>query len=186
MRKTIAVLMMIFVVVFFYSSIQRRQPKNQDKKEIIDLIQETQDSLQDNYPDNSIDLVEIHNKMVNFLYGKELTDEEREKAVKVQRELYSKEFLKPNPIEIHLLEVDREIAINAEKEIKVIGSKVINSYDDPPSAVVVQVVHYTNQKDQDLIREYKVKKDFQSDNNGQWRISGWENIGVIKTQEEEE
>lgn len=174
---------MIFVVVFFYSSIQRRQPQN--KKETIDLIQEIQDNLEE-YPDNPMELVEVHNQMINLLYGKELTDEEQDKAVEIQRQLYSQQFLELNPIAIHLLEVDRERAINAEKEIKVIGSKVINSYDEPPDTVMVQVVHYTNQKDQDLIREYIIKEDAQSEPSRQWKIFGWENVGVIKTQEEEE
>lgn len=187
MRKVIAVLMMIFVVVFFYQSIQKRQPEKSKKKEIVEVIQDMDDYLQEEYPTNPIEIIEIHNETVNMLYGKELSDEEAVSAIEVQRKVYAEEFLALNPIESHMLEVDRENAMNAEKEIKVIGSKVMNSYNDPPGTMKVQVVHYTNKQDQDLVREYIVKEEKSSTSGTKhWKIFGWENIGVAKSQEEKE
>ena len=81
----------------------------------------------------------------------------------------------------------KRIAMNAEKEIKVIGSKVMNSYNDPPGTMNVQVVHYTNKQDQDLVREYIIKEEGSpSSKKKKWKIFGWNNIGVAKTQEEKE
>lgn len=185
MRKAIAMLMMVFVVVFFYQSIQRRQPEKPKKKEIVDIIEDMDNYLDEEYPNNPIETIEIHNEIVNMLYGKELSEEETVSAIEVQRKMYAEEFLALNPIEIHMLEVDRENAMNAEKEIKVIGSKVMNSYNDPPGTMKVQVVHYTNKQDQDLVREYIVKEEKSpSSDKKRWKIFGWNNIGVAKSQEE--
>ncbi|HHX63101.1 MAG TPA: hypothetical protein GX707_20675 [Epulopiscium sp.] len=187
MRKVIAVLMMIFVVVFFYSSLQKRQPESKKKKEIIEVIADLNDQVEKKYPDNPIEIIEIHNEIINMLYGKELTEEETTQAVEVQRKLYAEEFLALNPIEKHMLEIARETVMNGEKEIKIIGSKVMNSYNDPPGTMRVQVVHYTNKQDQDLVREYIVKEENSpSSEKKKWKIFGWENIGVAKTQEEKE
>ncbi len=187
MRKIIAVLIMIFVVVFFYQSIQKRQPETAKKKEIAEVIQDMDDYLQDEYPNNPIEIIEIHNETVNMLYGKELSEEETVSAIELQRKIYAEDFLALNPIESHMLEIDREKAMNAEKEIKVIGSKVMNSYNDPPGTMKVQVVHYTNKQDQDLVREYilQEEKSIKSETK-RWKIFGWENIGVAKSQEEKE
>ncbi len=184
MRKIIAVLMMIFVVVLFYNSLQKRQPER--KKETIDVIQDINDKLEEEYPSNPIEITEIHNDIINMLYGTKLTDEEITKAVEAQRRLYAEEFLALNPIENHMLEIERENLINDAKEIKVIGSKVMNSYNDPPGTLKVQVVHYTNKQGGDLVREYIVKEEnVSSSEKKEWKIFGWENIGVAKTQEEE-
>ena len=78
MRKVIAVLMMVFVVVFFYNSLQKRQPESRKKKEVIEVIKDINKQLDDKYPSNPIEIAEIHNEIINMLYGKELTDEEKE------------------------------------------------------------------------------------------------------------
>ena len=186
MRKVIAVLIMIFVVVFFYNSLQKRQPESNKKKETIEIITETGKGLENQYPANPIEIIEVHNEIINMLYGKALTEEETLKAIEVQRQLYAEDFLALNPIETHMLEIARENAMNDEKEIKVIGSKVMNSYNDSPGTMRVQVVHYTNKQGQDLVREYVLEEESSpSSKEKKWKIFGWENIGVAKTQEEE-
>lgn len=187
MRKLIAVVIMIFVVVFFYQSIQRKQPEKPRKKEVIEIITDQGNELEKSYPDNPMDIIEVHNDMINIIYGKEATEEEVEAAIKVQRQLYAEDFLALNPVEKHVLEIARELAMNKEKEIKVIGSKVMNSYNDPPGTIRAQVVHYTNKQDTDLVREYIIKEEKSlSPKTKQWKIFGWKNIGVVKSQEEEE
>ncbi len=187
MRKIIAVIIMLFVVVFFYQSIQKRQPEKPKKKEIVDIIEDMDKALDENYPANPIAIIEMHNEIINILYGKELTEDEKEKAIMVQRKLYADAFLALNPVEVHMLEIDRETAMNAVKEIKIIGSKVMNSYNDPPGTMRVQVVHYTNTQDTDLVREYIVKEQkVPSSEMKMWKIYGWENIGLAKSQEEKE
>lgn len=186
MRKVFAVLMMIFVVVFFYNSIQRRQPKNKLKMETADVIKDIKEELEEDYPSNPMAIMEINNEIINMIYGKPLEEEEKIQVVGLQRMLYAWDFLELNPIEKHLLEVDREIIMNGEKEIKIIGSKIMNSHNDPPGTMRVQVVHYTNKQDQDLVREYILKEENNNQEPGDhkaWKIYGWENIGRIKTQE---
>lgn len=187
MRKTIGILLMIFVVVFFYSSLQKRQPQSAKKKETIEVIADIAGVLDEEYPSNPVEIVEIHNELINMLYGKVLTEEEKISATETQRKLYAEEFLAVNPIEIHMLEIDRENAMNKAKEISVIGSKVMNSYNDPPGTVRVQVVHYTNTQDEDLVREYIIKEESSpSSEEKKWKIFGWKNTGVAKSQEEKE
>lgn len=187
MRKLIAVMIMIFVVVFFYQSIQQNQPIKPKKKEVIEVITDQSNALDQQYPDNPMEIVEIHNEMINLIYGEEPTEEEVGAAINVQRKLYAEDFLALNPAETHKLEVARERTINKEKAIKVIGSKVMNSYNDPPGTIKAQVVHYTNKQDADLLREYIVKEEKSlSPDTKQWKIFGWTNIGVVKSQEEEE
>ena len=188
MRKLVAIFIMIFVVVFFYNSIQRRQPKNKMKKDTTYAIHEIKNILEEDYPSNPIEVVEINNEIVNMIYGKTLKEEELAEVVKLQRMLYAESFLALNPMDSHMLEIEREIAMNAGREIKIIASKVMNSYNDPPGTMRVQVVHYTNKQGQDLVREYIVKEEKEAPPAVErtWKIYGWENIGTIKAQEEEE
>ena len=186
MRKTIAILIMVFVVLTYYNSLQKRLPDSKKKKETIDVIMDIKEHLEDDYPDNPAHIVEVNNVIIDILYGKPLTDEEKSLAIDTQRLLYSSEFLEINPVEKQMLELERERIMNDENDIKVIGSKVMNSYNDPPGTMHIQVIHYTNKQDQDLVREYIVKEEVQDGQNKEWKIFGWKNTGRVKTQEEEE
>ncbi|NLI90563.1 MAG: hypothetical protein GX366_09240 [Epulopiscium sp.] len=187
MRKVIAVLMMVVFVFIFYRSILEKKPQAKPKKDIESTITSIEEQLEEDYPSNPIDVVEIHNELVNILYNKDLKDEEVERIIELQRSLYGRAFLDLNPLESHIVQTSREIFLNSEKEIKVIGSKVMNSYNDPPGTMKVQVVHYTNKQDQDLAREYILEKEKmpESPDVEEWKIFGWENIGLEDTQEEE-
>lgn len=192
MRKAIAVLMMFALVVFFYTSIQSRQPKNKEKinkkHEVQNVIHDTEKSLELGKLNNPIDIIEIHNELVNVLYGKVVTTEEVEQIVKLQRQLYAKEFLDLNTLDSQIVQTNKEIFINAEKEMKVIGSQVMNSYNDPPGTMKVQVIHYTNKQGLDLVREYIVKEQNSPEfpQEKEWKIFGWKNTEEDEIQEEEE
>ncbi len=186
MRKTIAILIMVFVVLTYYNSLQKRFPDSKKKKETIDVIMDIKEHLENDYPDNPIHIAEVNNEIINIIYGKPLTDEEKSLAIDTQRMLYSDEFLELNPVEKQILELERERIMNDENDIKVIGSKVMNSHNEPQGTMNIQVVHYTNKQDQDLVRDYIVKEEIQEDQNKEWKIFGWQNTGRVKTQEEEE
>lgn len=191
MRKGIAVLMMIVVVVSFYFTLQMRQPKNKEKlskkHEVQNVINSTKESLDGGYPKNPIDVIELHNELVNVLYGKKITEEEVEEVIKLQRQLYAEDFLELNALEEQIIETNKELYINSEKEMKVIGSQVMNSYNDPPGTMKVQVVHYTNKQGLDLVREYIVEEEnAESEEQKKWKIFGWENTSIDEVQEEEE
>lgn len=187
MRKVIAVLMMVVFVLIFYRSILEKKPQAKPKKDVESTITSIEEQLEEGYPSNPVEVVEIHNELVNILYNKDLNEEKIEEIIGLQRRLYGKEFLGLNPLESHIVQTSREIFLNDEKEIKVIGSKVMNSYNDPPGTMKVQVVHYTNKQDQDLEREYILEKESgpESPDVEEWKIYGWENIGLEDSQEEE-
>ena len=92
MRKTIAILIMVFVVLTYYNSLQKRFPDSKKKKETIDVIMDIKEHLENDYPDNPIHIAEVNNEIINIIYGKPLTDEEKSLAIDTQRMLYSDEL----------------------------------------------------------------------------------------------
>lgn len=185
MRKFVAVLIMVFVTLFFYKSLQYRQPAKKVKKDTPQIIAEMKESVETQYPDNPNHVMEFHNETVNILYGKEISNQDMLDLINIQRDLYAKEFLDLNPLEDHIMQIENELLVNAEKETKVISSKIESSQGDAEGTTRVRTIHYTNK--QNLLREYILKEEYDElAGQKKWKIYGWNNIGVAEPQEDTE
>ena len=137
MRKWIAILIMILVSVNFYFSVKRMKPVSQDKKEIAQVLEEIDEKIHTQYPDDPEGVITLHNILMDNLYSGKLTDEQVQGTVKLQRELYAKDFLDLTSQEEQLEEVHREILMLEEKSIKILDSKIMNAYDSVDRKSVV-------------------------------------------------
>lgn len=180
MRKWIAMLIMVLVSANFYISIKNRAPVNTSKKDIPHVIEEIQKEIDKSYPTEPIEVINLHNRLMDILYGKKVTDENIKDIVELQRKLYLEELLALNSLDTQVENVQNELIINEGRDVKVINSKVTDSYYDSPEMITVLVTHYTNKND--ISREYILRQDPKEEK--RWKIYGWQDITEPKIQEE--
>lgn len=180
MRKWIAMLIMVLVSANFYISIKNRAPVNTSKKDIPHVIEEIQKDIDKSYPTEPIEVINLHNRLVDILYGKKVTNENIKDIVELQRKLYLEELLALNSLDTQVENVQNELIINEGRDVKVINSKVTDSYYDSPEMITVLVTHYTNKND--ISREYILRQDPKEEK--RWKIYGWQDITEPKIQEE--
>lgn len=185
MRRWIAAIIIVLVSVNFYLSIKRKQPVVKNKMDVSYMLEEIKQNIDEDYPSNPLEVVNIHNRLMDILYGKELADEEVELVAHLQRKLYWEKLLLLNPEDKQLEEIKNELLLNKEKNTKVISSKVIESRYNTSENFIAKVIHYTNKED--ILRKYILKEEFNEgpNNQKQWKIYGWKELGSSKAQEEE-
>ena len=175
MRKWIAVLIMVLVSVNFYLSVKRLKPVNQDKKEIAQVLEEIEEIIHTKYPDSPTEIITIHSTLMDALYGSQLTQGQVQQIVELQRNLYESDFLELTSQEKQLEEVNKELMIIKEKGLKIISSKIMNAYEEPPGIMKIEVTHYTNQVD--IVRLYMLRKETKEESQKErWKIYGWKDI----------
>lgn len=175
MRKFIAILIILLVTGGFYLSIKRMQPIKPDTNASESVLETIEKRIDTKYPSDPVEVIEVHNILMGELYGKELTQEEIGKLVRLQRALYEEGFLELTPIDEQLEEINQELLINKERGLKIISSKIIGSYEEPPGVVNVEVTHYTKQAD--INRNYILEKELEEGSEKEkWKILGWTNI----------
>ena len=177
MRKWIAILIMILVSVNFYFSIKRLKPVSQEKKEIGQILNEMEEEIRTEYPDDPTQVITLHNTLMDALYGDQVTQEQVQQIIQIQRTLYDSEFLELTTGEKQLEDVTRELLMIKEQNLKIISSNIMNSYEEPPEVVKVEVAHYTNQTD--IIRLYMLRKEtVEGPQKDTWKIYGWKDINT--------
>lgn len=175
MRKWIAILIMILVSINFYFSLNRQKPVNQGKKEIAQILDEMEEEIRTQYPEEPVGIIKLHNTLMNALYGDKLKEEQVEQVIQLQRSLYESSFLELTPPERQLEDVTNELIIIKEKNMKITSSKIMNGYEEPPGIVKVEVTHYTNQAD--INRLYLFRKEIEEGpQKDRWKIYGWKDM----------
>jgi len=183
MRKVIAILIMILVVSGFYLSIKRMKPAKTNGNELVQILEEIEKRIYTKYPNDPTEVITVHNTLMDELYSQERTQEEIEQIAQLQRALYRKEFLELTSKIEQLEEIKQELLINKEKGLKIISSKIISSYEEPPGIVNVEVTHYTKQAD--ISRNYVLEKEIDEESKKEkWKILGWNDIKPSDIQEE--
>ncbi len=183
MRKGIAILIMIFVSVNFYLYLKRMKPNNGEEKQLPQILEAIEEEIYEIEPDDPVAVVTVHNTLMNYLYAQETSKEQVEKIVPLQRKLYETEFLNLTSQEEQIESIHKEREKNKEKSIKILQSKIMNSYEEPPGVVKTEVIHYTNQAD--IVRLYLLKKDYDQEiGQEMWKIYGWKSIISSDIQEE--
>lgn len=175
MRKFIAILIMVLVTGGFYLSIKRMKPVQPSTNELTQILEDIEERIYTKYPSDPTEVIAVHNMLMDELYAKELTQEEIEKIAQLQRALYEEGFLELTSKNEQLEEIEQELLINKERGLKIISSKIISSYEEPPGIVNVEVTHYTKQAD--VKRNYRLKKEVEKGSEKEkWKILGWNDM----------
>lgn len=139
-------------------------------KKIEQGIKEVKEQLTSAYPKTAEEVIEYHNKIMNYQYSRYMQEEYVKPAVEIVRMLYSKEILGLNLVESQEESLLKEIQANQQQSVFILQSKIISTrYDSEETTAVVKVIHSTNIKD--MTREYMLIKE-----DGNWKISGWNSV----------
>ncbi|MBE6023145.1 MAG: nuclear transport factor 2 family protein [Cellulosilyticum sp.] len=139
------------------------------KKEINQIA----DELNQEYPTEADQVVEIHNQLMGIAYKYPMDDEAIKSYVETIRELYSNEFKELNPQESQIEALKKEHETMSGEQMELVISEVTEVYvaqNDQGEAIgaEVNVLHATNQGS--TVRTYLLTKE-----DGKWKINGWEN-----------
>ena len=101
----------------------------------------------------------------------ELTEDEVENLLQMQRSLFAEELQDKNPLSVHMIRVKQDIENFKTAEIRIIGYDTLapEYQGDNNDYVVIKVIFYTNIPDRDIYSQYALKKDMDD----QWGIYGW-------------
>lgn len=174
MKKLLVILIMLLLCVGYFYAVRANNPqKKYAQREIQKIeqgIKEVKEQLTSAYPKTAEEVIEYHNKIMNYQYSRYMQEEYVKPAVEIVRMLYSKEILGLNLVESQEESLLKEIQANQQQSVFILQSKIISTrYDSEETTAVVKVIHSTNIKD--MTREYMLIKE-----DGNWKISGWNSV----------
>jgi len=178
-RKFFMIAVILICVGTYYYYVKTERTVKEEKITEFDKIVEL--SNEANYFSDPDQLMVMNNRIIAYLYGGNVKDEEIEQLVTIQRTLLDNELLKINPLETQLIKIESKIAEYKEKELKVIKIKQRSAqYDEKNKNIAkVQVIQYMNAGDDNYLQYYLRK---QVDDT--WRILGWEVTDEFSISEE--
>lgn len=185
--KTV-VLAIFFIVIFlvFFNSLSNRAGEKRTKETANEIELLMNHDMVGNYPKTPRDVVKLHNRYFEVLYGKGVTDEELVVINQKLRSLYSSELLMYNDENTNLQNLKKNV-----KAVKDAGYEY-RSYELPEAS---QVQYYTQEGVEMATLEVKIVFNVESGmeymyikyvmvkENEQWKIHVW---GISDTIEMEE
>lgn len=175
-------LMSVFVAVIIYAYYYIN---NTTKPIISDTIREKTEAeiliekdLEIAYPATPTEVLRLHLRITKCLYNDKLSKGEIDDLVNQARVLYDEELLERNPVENQMRIINEEIEkfeeTNKELTTYIIENKEDIRYwteDDIEYASIVASTSFTESKEiVKVFEEFTLRRD----EDGQWRILGWE------------
>ncbi|GMQ60139.1 hypothetical protein AN1V17_45390 [Vallitalea sediminicola] len=182
MRKIIAILILACLGMVLFITFSNKTSKDQFDKSLLSNSDRILEYLKDDF-ESTIkkirdiqktpeQVLEFNNIIMQKLYSHEVTNEEIEILLKVQRELYDDELLDKNPIDVHLENAKEEIEKFKKNDTKIIGYDIQkNNGGSNEDITFIKVVYYLNNvgPEGEIFEEYVLVKDEKL-----WKIKGWQ------------
>lgn len=177
-QGTIVFVVLILVVVGYYSYLVNRDKQIVNDKKISAVQNVLLTDLEKNYPPTPKEVVKFYNDIMKCFYNEETTDQEIEELAMKARELYDDELLENNEWGSNIINLETEI--NDFKgdnkritSISVASSTNVDYYstDGFDFARVRSSYNVVQDKSTTTINQvYLLRKD----TNNHWKIYGWE------------
>ncbi len=130
------------------------------------------------YPATPTEVLRLHLRITKSLYNDKLTKEEINDLVNQERMLYDEELLEKNPVESQIRIINEEIDKFHEVDKELTNYLIENKEDfnywieeDVEYASIVASISFAESKE--IIKVFE-QFTLRRDENGQWRILGWE------------
>lgn len=129
-------------------------------------------SIDKNYPKNPYALVSIYNKILLVLYSGNLTEEESQETLRLQRGLFAKELLALNSYDAQYAELETELASFEESGNFIEEITIENmNYDTVDENICqLQTKQYITNGQVILFDYCLITED------GEWKILSWESV----------
>ncbi len=168
------------VIVMFYAALTKKeedknsQPTEEVATEVSSLIDK---NLNTEYPYSVREVVKLYLRIITCYYNEDLTKEELVALADQQRALLDKELLEENKYGDYMKRLEAEIASYKSANKTVINYQ-INSNEsvqkwwnnDKECASIIVVVNLNGKSLNQVYEKFVLRKD----DNGRWKILGWQ------------
>lgn len=145
--------------------------------------------IENNYPSSPREIVKLYNRIMKCLYNQDLKDEEIDKLSEVLRALLDEELLNNNPNETFLIDLKSEITTYRKASRTIInytvqGNKDVSYWEKNEEDLASVVSSISLKENSDYTKVFH-KYILRQDNDGKWKILGWEPTKEINLNENE-
>lgn len=168
MKKVLlmAILIGLCVAFFFIAGNRKFEVSGESRKiDVAAQLKAQNEQLDIAYPSKPQDVINLHNKLMSYLYSESMKEESIDLYVKTVRKLYDKKLLDLNTEEDqkNIIIIEREQ--NKAQPLKLLGSKIAQTTINNKEAEIA-VIHYL--KTGEINRNYTLTKE-----SGSWKILSW-------------
>lgn len=191
-KKTIVVMtiFLIVIVISYYFIRTSTKPLikiGTDNATEYDKLLEK--DIQNNYPSSPREVVKLYNRIMKCLYNQDLKDEEIDKLAEVLRVLLDEELLNNNPKDSFLIDLKSEITTYRKASRTIInytvqGNKDVGYWEKNEEELASVVSSISLKENSDYTKVFH-KYILRQDNDGKWKILGWEPTKEINLNENE-
>ncbi|HHT97984.1 MAG TPA: hypothetical protein GXZ90_08845 [Clostridiales bacterium] len=194
MKKTVGTIVTMLVIsvsigaFYYYQKNRTDPPKDQNQSELKEIEIMLDKNLEKDYPATAKEAVNLYSHMTKVLHS-EITDEEVELLGKKLRDFYDEELLQKNKIEDYLFDLKIDVATYRN------NNKIIRSYEIDSDSIetnVIDELEYTTMnvlyRMKDNKASYSLTEKFilRKDDNGRWKILGWNVVDSKSTNDTSE
>lgn len=134
--------------------------------------------IKNNYPSSPREVIKLYNRITKCLYNQNLKDEEIDKLSEVLRVLLDEELLNNNPKDTFLIDLKTEITTYRKVSRMIINYTVqsnadINYWDKNEDSLASVVSSISLKEGTDYTKVFH-KYILRLNDEGQWKILGWE------------
>lgn len=145
--------------------------------------------IENNYPSSPREIVKLYNRIMKCLYNQDLKDEEIDKLSEVLRALLDEELLNNNPNDTFLIDLKSEITTYRKASRTIInytvqGNKDVSYWEKNEEDLASVVSSISLKENSDYTKVFH-KYILRQDNDGKWKILGWEPTKEINLNENE-
>lgn len=182
----IVILIMVVAMVSYYYYLSNKGKQNRAEQVEVSVAQELiSRNLTTNYPPSPREVIRYYSDITRCFYNEEYTEDELKQLVEKTRQLYDDELLVENEYGVYLIELTKDIEYYKDNKIRVANYSVSastdvdyfkdNGYDFARLYCTYTLV--SGARRQPVEEVYLLRKD----ENGHWRIYGWdlaENVNI--------
>lgn len=178
LKTIICVGILVALVVGYYYYTSNRSKNSDTAASAVELQTLLDKDIEESYPTTPSEVVNLYSRITKVLYEKELENSKVEKLGQQIRFLYDEELLASNPYDKYLLNLKSEIVeFKDEKrtvtKYDITDSKNIKYWEENEKNYASLIVTFTI-KEKNEQTELNEKFLLRQDENGTWRILGWE------------
>lgn len=168
----VVVIALIIIAVLGGTGIFTKLQEPPKPTKIPEFDQITSYDFEKNYPDSPAAVIELNNKIMSFLYGGMITEEQIPDIIKKQRNLFALELLNLNSAELQVEAAKQQIALiqaASQKIIKIEAQAPVYDLEDKTKCSVI-VTQYTSTTVSNFVKYHLINED------GLYKILTWEAI----------
>lgn len=173
-----AVILIVIVISYYFVRTSTKPLIKTDSNNASELEILLAKDMKNSYPSSPREVVKLYSRITKCLYNQELKDKDIDNLSEVLRALLDEELLNNNPKDVYLIDLKTDITTYRKANREIINYSVqseekINYWDKNKENFASVVTSISLKEGDDYNKTYH-KYILRKDNDGQWKILGWE------------